>query len=185
VAIANVAEVGNGTILIVDDDPDMLLLLTRWLEDAGFKVVAVNSGVDALARLQSSRPDLVVTDLYMEEMDGMTLVTRIHAANPLTPVIMLSGKAQIPDAVKATHLGTSAFLTKPIAKERLLEEIDRHIRPRRHTTHGAFGNTISLSASEGVSVSTRAQVESKYSDRSVWPWPVRRRSQTRYDGYLA
>ena len=74
---------------------------------------------------------MVVTDLFMEEMDGMTLVTRIHAENPLTPVIMLSGQARIPDAVKATHLGTSAFLTKPIAKEAFLAEINTHIRPRR------------------------------------------------------
>ncbi len=133
----------KGTVLIVDDDQDMLKLLTRWLEDGGYQAVAADSGNVALTQLSKTRPDIVVTDLYMEEMDGLTLVTRVHADNPLTPVIMLSGQAEIPDAVRATHLGTSAFLTKPVAKDQLLEEIDRHIRPRRRAaTDGSFGASI-------------------------------------------
>ncbi len=135
------SETTRGTVLLVDDDPDVLNLLETWLKGAGFRVVTADSGSAALAQLGQSRPDLVVTDLFMEEMDGMTLVTRIHAANPLMPVIMLSGQAQIPDAVKATHLGTSAFLTKPVAKEKLIEEVERHMRPPR-AAEGAFGASI-------------------------------------------
>ena len=131
-----------GTVLIVDDDQDMLNLLSTWLTGAGFTPLLANSGGDALRQLAISRPDMVVTDLFMEEMDGMTLVTRIHDENPLTPVIMLSGQARIPDAVKATHLGTSAFLTKPIAKQVFLDEIHTHIRPRRRDTAGAFERSL-------------------------------------------
>ena len=131
-----------GTVLLVDDDQDMLNLLSKWLQGAGFVALEANSGEDALRLLSSARPDMVVTDLFMEEMDGMTLVTRIHAENPLTPVIMLSGQARIPDAVKATHLGTSAFLTKPIAKDAFLAEINTHIRPRRPDGDAAFGRNI-------------------------------------------
>ena len=131
-----------GTVLIVDDDQDMLNLLSAWLTGAGFTPLLANSGGDALRQLAISRPDMVVTDLFMEEMDGMTLVTRIHDENPLTPVIMLSGQARIPDAVKATHLGTSAFLTKPIAKQVFLDEIHTHIRPRRRDTAGAFERSL-------------------------------------------
>ena len=147
--VTDPTEQGEGSVLIVDDDPDMLKLLAKWLDDAGFKVVAVDSGNAALSQLRIAYPDIVVTDLYMEEMDGMTLVTRIHAANPLTPVIMLSGQAQIPDAVKATHLGTSAFLTKPVAKELLIEEVNRHIRPHRRAAIGTFAETI-IHASESM-----------------------------------
>ena len=131
-----------GTVLIVDDDQDMLNLLSTWLTGAGFTPLLANSGGDALRQLAISRPDMVVTDLFMEEMDGMTLVTRIHDENPLTPVIMLSGQARIPDAVKATHLGTSAFLTKPIAKQVFLDEIHTHIRPRRRDAAGAFERSL-------------------------------------------
>ena len=131
-----------GTVLIVDDDQDMLNLLSAWLTGAGFTPLLANSGGDALRQLAISRPDMVVTDLFMEEMDGMTLVTRIHDENPLTPVIMLSGQARIPDAVKATHLGTSAFLTKPIAKQVFLDEIHTHIRPRRRDAAGAFERSL-------------------------------------------
>ena len=134
--------VSKGTVLVVDDDPDMLSLLSTWLESGGFKSIAAASGNEALRELQVARPDIVVTDLFMDEMDGLTLVTRVHHENPLTPVIMLSGQAQIPDAVKATHLGTSAFLTKPIAKEAFLEEVNRHIRPQRRGGADAFGQHI-------------------------------------------
>ncbi|GEM_PF-3175637 len=75
------ANVDKGTVLVVDDDPDMLLLLTKWLSGAGFTVISAESGSSALGHLQGSHPDLVVTDLFMEEMDGMTLVKRIHASS--------------------------------------------------------------------------------------------------------
>ena len=137
----------RGRLLIVDDDVDMLNLVSRWLTDHDFEVSAVGSGSEALSQIQLSRPDLVVTDLFMEEMDGLTLVTRIHAEDPLIPVIMLSGQADIPDAVRATHLGTAAFLTKPVERERLVEEIERHIRPRGHSrSDGPFASLISDSA---------------------------------------
>ncbi len=82
------SKVSAGIVLLVDDDQDMLNLLSKWLEGAGFTPLMASSGGDALRQLGISRPDIVVTDLFMEEMDGMTLVTRIHDENPLTPVIM-------------------------------------------------------------------------------------------------
>ncbi|MFT5418279.1 MAG: two-component system response regulator GlrR, partial [Gammaproteobacteria bacterium] len=101
----------EGKLLVVDDDQDMLSLLSTWLGGSGYTVTTALRGTDALAQIEISKPDLVITDLFMEEMDGMALLTKIHNSNPLIPVIMLSGQAQIPDAVKATHLGTAAFLT--------------------------------------------------------------------------
>lgn len=132
----------SGRILVVDDDEDMLNLVSRWLRDEGFEVSTVTSGNDALSTIKINRPDLVVTDLFMDEMDGMTLVTRIHADAPLMPVIMLSGQAEIPDAVRATHLGTAAFLTKPVERARLVEEVERHIRPSRGAQQQALFTSL-------------------------------------------
>ncbi len=114
-------------ILVVDDDSDLLALLSKWLTDDDLKVVTADCGKDALAQINMERPDLVITDLIMDEMDGMALLAEIHRQSPLLPVIMLSGQAKIPDAVKATHLGSAAFLTKPVDREELLAQVHKHL----------------------------------------------------------
>ncbi|MGQ0658053.1 MAG: sigma-54-dependent transcriptional regulator [Chromatiales bacterium] len=119
---------GSHRVLVVDDDSDMLALLARWLKGAGFSVTTASSGPEALARIGTLRPHCVLTDLYMEGMDGMTLLSQIHAANPLMPVIMLSGQAGIPEAIKAMHLGISAFLTKPPDRDALVANVSRALR---------------------------------------------------------
>lgn len=111
------------TVLLVDDDNDILSLLSVWLDKEGYEVVTAASGKEALAQIGTLQPRLVITDLFMDGMDGMALLTELHRSNPLLPVIMLSGKAQIPDAVKATHLGSAAFLTKPVQREELLQQV--------------------------------------------------------------
>ena len=115
-------------ILVVDDDNDILSLLTTWLGNEGFDVLTCSSGEEALVQLHTVHPNLVITDLFMGGMSGMELLSIIHKDSPLLPVIMLSGQAKIPDAVKATHLGSSAFLTKPINKEELFEQVKRALR---------------------------------------------------------
>jgi two-component system response regulator GlrR len=115
-------------VLLVDDDEDILKLLSTWLRAEGIDVVTATSGSEAMAKLGAARPDLVVTDLKMEGMSGMEVLAEIHRDNPLLPVIMLSGQAQIPDAVKATHLGSAAFLTKPIGRDDLVQCVKRNLR---------------------------------------------------------
>ena len=112
-------------ILIVDDDNDVLNLLENWLAKEKYDVKRATSGLEAYNLVGIYAPDLVITDLYMEGMDGMALLTELHNDNPLLPVIMLSGQAQIPDAIKAMHLGTSAFLTKPINQTEFLETVSK------------------------------------------------------------
>jgi len=112
-------------VMIVDDDNDFLNLLENWLINEKYDVKRALSGLEALNLVGIYAPDLVITDLYMEGMDGMALLTELHNDNPLLPVIMLSGQAQIPDAVKAMHLGTSAFLTKPINKNEFFDTVRR------------------------------------------------------------
>ncbi|MEX2523823.1 MAG: sigma-54 dependent transcriptional regulator [Gammaproteobacteria bacterium] len=115
-------------ILIVDDDDDILRLLEKWLTADGFEVIKAVSSEEALEILESTRPNLVISDIFMGGMNGLDLLARIREDNPLLPVIMLSGQAKIPDAVKATHLGSAAFLTKPVKHTELREQVKRALR---------------------------------------------------------
>lgn len=112
-------------VLIVDDESDVLNLLENWLVKENYDVKKAESGREALSLIDIYKPDVVVTDLYMDEMDGMALLSELHNDDPLLPVIMLSGQAQIPDAIKAMHLGTSAFLTKPIDQKEFLGTVKK------------------------------------------------------------
>jgi two-component system, NtrC family, response regulator GlrR len=144
----NLEDTGQTTgahLLVVDDDPDHLAQIGQLLRLAGFDVTAAESGEIALASLEMRRPDLVLTDLVMERVDGIRLLREIHTCDPVMPVIIMSGKAGIPDAVRATHLGASAFLTKPIERDALLAEVRRVLTARagRHSgENGDFGAKI-------------------------------------------
>lgn len=125
-----VCHAGSPHLLIVDDDQDHLALVERWLELEGFDVTPTDSGESALAAIDARRPDLVVTDLVMGQIDGIRLLREIHRHDPVMPVIIMSGQARIPDAVKATHLGATAFLTKPIERQALVKEIRQTLTAR-------------------------------------------------------
>jgi len=115
-------------ILVVDDDPGLLRLLTIRLRSEKYEVEPVESAAKALAAIAQMRPDLVITDLRMAEMDGIGLLREIQRRWPSLNVIMLTAHGTIPDAVRATQSGAFAFLTKPVEKEQLLEEVRRALR---------------------------------------------------------
>lgn len=130
-------------ILIVDDDKDILLLLKKWLEQEGFTVLSSTSAEQAMNQITTNRINLVISDLVMAGKSGMELLADIHSDNPLLPVIMLSGQARIPDAVQATHLGSSAFLTKPAQREDLIAHVKRCLRiPPYQPQRSEFGKDI-------------------------------------------
>ena len=112
-------------LLVVDDELSMLMLLETILKKEGFDVQTATSGEEALGKMKINTPNMVITDLFMDGMNGMQLMESIHSKTPLLPVVILSGQAQIRDAVKATHLGSSAFITKPIDRDKLIEQISR------------------------------------------------------------
>lgn len=115
-------------ILLVDDDPGLLRLLSIRLNSAGYDVETADSGTAALARLNAVRPLVVISDLRMDEMDGMTLLNELHRRQPGLPVIILTAHGTIPDAVRATQNGAFGFLTKPIDKDELLAQVDRAVQ---------------------------------------------------------
>jgi len=114
-------------ILIVDDDPDLLRLLTFRLEGADYAVESAESAERALARLSVAIPQLVITDLRMSGMDGMALFENIHKSNPALPVIILTAHGTIPDAVAATQRGVFGYLTKPFDSKDLLQLVERAV----------------------------------------------------------
>jgi len=115
-------------ILVVDDDPGLLRLLTIRLRSQKYEVEPAENAVKALSVITRFRPDLVITDLRMAEMDGIALLRELQRRWPSLNVIMLTAHGTIPDAVKATQSGAFAFLTKPVEKEQLLEEVARALR---------------------------------------------------------
>ncbi len=111
-------------LLLVDDDPGLLKLLGMRLVSEGYSVVTAESGPEALRVLTRERVDLVVSDLRMDEMDGLQLFAEIQKAQPGMPVIILTAHGSIPDAVAATQQGVFSFLTKPVDKDALYKAID-------------------------------------------------------------
>src|SRR4249919_4394862 len=122
---------GKASLLLVDDDPDLLRLLSIRLKANGYAVTAVESGQRALASIAHSRPELVLTDLRMDGMDGMALFQEIQASYPGLPVIILTAHGTIPDAVTAVNRGVFGYLTKPYDADELLAQIERAL-----TLHG-------------------------------------------------
>jgi two-component system, NtrC family, response regulator GlrR len=110
-------------ILLVDDDPFILTMVSAWLEEENYDVKTVENGLDAVSELSLFQPNLVITDLRMENMDGITLLKEIQKYNTVLPVIMLSGNAHISDAVRATHQGIFEFLTKPVDPDELFQSV--------------------------------------------------------------
>ena len=115
-------------ILLVDDDRDLLKLISLRLTAAGYAVQTAESGELALARLAVSQPQVVITDLRMEGMDGMALFERIHDSMPTLPVIILTAHGTIPDAVAATQRGVFGFLTKPFDGKDLLAQVEQALK---------------------------------------------------------
>jgi len=115
-------------ILLVDDDKDLLQLIAMRLGAAGYAVTTAESGGAALAALATSRPELVITDLRMEGMDGLGLFDAIHREAPALPVVILTAHGTIPEAVAATRRGVSGFLTKPFDAKVLLDTVAEALR---------------------------------------------------------
>lgn len=109
------------TILVVDDDADILKLISMRLGAAGYNTTAATNGEEAMAAIALKRPDLIVSDLRMPAMDGMALLDAVHRLHSTLPMIILTAHGSIPDAVSATQRGAYSFLTKPFDSKELLQ----------------------------------------------------------------
>ena len=108
------------TVLIVDDEPNILTSLKRAVEVEGYQALVAGSGSIGLEKVQSEGPDLVLLDVVMPEMDGLQVLEMLRQQQPDLPVVMMIGNATIEAAVQATRLGAVDFIEKPISTERIL-----------------------------------------------------------------
>ncbi|HBR1206811.1 TPA: two-component system response regulator GlrR [Klebsiella pneumoniae] len=129
-------------LLLVDDDPGLLKLLGMRLVSEGYSVVTAESGPEALRVLGREKVDLVISDLQMDEMDGLQLFSEIQKGHPGMPVIILTAHGSIPDAVAATQQGVFSFLTKPVDKDALYKAIDEALEQRSPATDEAWRQAI-------------------------------------------
>ncbi|EOG8328813.1 two-component system response regulator GlrR [Klebsiella michiganensis] len=129
-------------LLLVDDDPGLLKLLGMRLVSEGYSVLTAESGPEALRTLSRDKVDLVVSDLRMDEMDGLQLFTEIQKVQPGMPVLILTAHGSIPDAVAATQQGVFSFLTKPVDKDALYKAIDDALEQSAPTTDERWRQAI-------------------------------------------
>lgn len=115
-------------ILVVDDDEDILRLLTMRLHARGFRVTSVASAEQALAHLAVDPPRVVISDIRLPGRDGLSLFEEVRSTWPTLPVILLTAHGNIPDAVDATSRGVFGYLTKPFDSQVLLEKIDQALQ---------------------------------------------------------
>ncbi len=127
------------SILVIDDEQSIRKTLAGVLEDEGYRVIVAEDGEQGLHLIQSESPALVFLDIWMRGADGIEVLGRIRAEFPALPVVMISGHATIATAIKATQLGATDFLEKPLDLNRVLEVARKALFPQ--STLGVVGAT--------------------------------------------
>jgi DNA-binding response OmpR family regulator len=115
------------TILVVDDEPQIVRLLRAYLEEAGFRVVIASDGEQALYVARHEKPDLVVLDLLMPRMDGLEFTRRIRRERDV-PIIMLTARAEETDRIVGLELGADDYVTKPFSPRELIARVRAVLR---------------------------------------------------------
>lgn len=136
-------------LLVVDDDPGLLLAVSDTLRDEGFEVETARRGAEALTRIAESLPDLVISDIRMPGMDGYTLVRNLRAAprTRLLPIVFLTAKDETADRIAGFQTGVDAYLTKPFEPEELVAVV-RSILARVRRTHADLARMFGERGSE-------------------------------------
>lgn len=145
------------TILVVDDELGIRALLSEILTDEGHTVELAENAAQARLVREMLRPDLVLLDIWMPDVDGVTLLKEWSASGQLSmPVIMMSGHGTIDTAVEATKYGASAFLEKPITLQKLLRAVEQAlVKPAQRLAaalQGGRGDGSPGAALEGVAI---------------------------------
>jgi two-component system nitrogen regulation response regulator NtrX len=156
---------GSGQVLLVDDEANIRRMLGALLRDEGLTVAEAANGNAALLTVEQHDPDVILLDLLMPPgPDGLETLARLRERGRLTPVIMMSGKAQLTDAVRAVKLGAFPFLEKPLTPEAVLVtvraalELDR-TRAQNRALQAELGRRASLIGDSPAMEQVRALIE--------------------------
>lgn len=117
-------------LLLVDDDPNLILLVKDYLEFRGYEVITADNGRVALQMLEAADPDMIICDIMMPEMDGYTLVENVRS-NPKTswlPFLFLSAKGQSQDRVRGLSQGADVYMVKPFEPEELVAQVESSLK---------------------------------------------------------
>jgi len=114
------------TIMVVDDNPDIITIVKTILEGKGYSVGSAYSGKELLAHLENQKPDLIILDIMMPEMDGLEVLTKLKGAPDTSsiPVILLTAKVQYEDVLGGYKLGADYYITKPFTSTQLINGIN-------------------------------------------------------------
>lgn len=111
-------------VLVVDDEPDTLELVKLVLESGGFETVLANNGMEAISKIAIMKPDLVLLDIMMPDMDGWEVFRKIKEKDPSIPIAILTAKAQNIDKLLGLHvLKADDYITKPFGKNELIGKV--------------------------------------------------------------
>ncbi len=128
----------NKKLLLIDDDPNLILLVKDYLEFRGYNVVTAENGREALEVLDQNIPDMIICDVMMPEMDGYSLVKHIRQ-EPQTntiPVLFLSAKGQSQDRVKGLNEGADVYMVKPFEPEELVAQVESSLKQIKRLSQG-------------------------------------------------
>jgi DNA-binding NarL/FixJ family response regulator len=123
-------------LLLIDDDPNLILLVKDYLEFRGYAVNTAGNGREALDMLDSASPDMIICDVMMPEMDGYTFVKQVRE-NPDTewiPILFLSAKGQSQDRVKGLNTGADVYMVKPFEPEELVAQVESSLKQASRLT---------------------------------------------------
>ena len=127
----------NNRLLLIDDDPNLILLVKDYLEFRGYEVITAENGREALEVLDQDVPDLIICDVMMPEMDGYALVEHVRE-DPRTnwiPVLFLSAKGQSQDKVKGLNKGADVYMVKPFEPEELVAQVESSLKQANRLIH--------------------------------------------------
>jgi DNA-binding NtrC family response regulator len=148
-------------LLVIDDDEASCRLIKAIFKADGFEIVAAHDGASGLSKAATDLPDVVLLDLHLPGLDGLTVLEKFKATSPSVPVVMFTGSRDIKAAVRATQLGAFDYLTKPVNHEEIKVVVRRALETRalrlevqelrRHVDKGGAENlTVQMGSSERV-----------------------------------
>lgn len=150
----------NRTVLIVEDDPNLAQLVRIHVEDLGCKTVVARNGASALETWQTGRIDLVILDLMLPDMDGLSVCREIHASGAYVPILMLTARSSEADRVLGLDIGADDYLSKPFGIAELTARVKALFRRVDALAEGQASSETGVIEHEGLMIDpARRKVE--------------------------